>query len=282
MGNTLTLDVQPTDSIGSVKANLIQAREGIPGHHQRLSFGGRCLADRHSLAECQVGPDSTLHLALPLVGGGKKKSKGGKKGGGKKGSKKGGKKGSKKGGKKGSKKKGTGGEGEGDEGGEDEEDAEPAKVRGCFARVAVLMATFHQHPTLPCNFSEVLHIDTPFKKIRQLIAERYDHTVSDILIFEGEVKGTELVQTNEDDVEWDDTLDDFGVEGRMKLEAHDGPPTHTFYYDYCPVALDCSLLNLKTDAESQQLEVLQEKQNRRRMASEGSGSSLLSMRSLSP
>ena len=36
-----------------------------------------------------------------------------------------------------------------------QEDAEPAKVRGCFARVAVLMATFHQHPTLPCNFSEV-------------------------------------------------------------------------------------------------------------------------------
>ena len=27
MGNTLTLEVEPTDSIGSVKANLIQARE---------------------------------------------------------------------------------------------------------------------------------------------------------------------------------------------------------------------------------------------------------------
>ena len=40
----------------------------------------------------------------------------------------------------------------------------------------------------------------------------------------------------QDDVEWDDTLDDFGVEGRMKLEAHDGSPTHTFYYDYCPVS----------------------------------------------
>jgi len=42
-----------------------------------------------------------------------------------------------------------------------------------------------------------MHVDTPFKKIRQLIAERYDHTVTQILVFEGEIKGTELVQTNE-------------------------------------------------------------------------------------
>lgn len=269
-GNTLTLEVEPADSIGSVKATQIKDREGIPPQYQRLLFAGRCLEDANSFAECRIGPDATLHLALPLVGGGKKKSKGGKKG--KKGSKKAGKKG------KGSK-KGPKGAGEGDEGGADEEDAEPAKVRGCFARVAVLMATFHLHPTLPCNFSEVMHVDTPFKKIRQLIAERYDHTVTQILVFEGEIKGTELVQTNEDDVEWDDTLDDFGVEGRMKQEAYDGPPTHTFYYDYCPVALDCSLLNLKTDTESQQLEVLA---RRTSMASAGSGSSLLSMRSMSP
>lgn len=32
--------------------------------------------------------------------------------------------------------------------------------------------------------------------------QRYDHTISDILIFEGEVKGKELVQDDDDPPDW--------------------------------------------------------------------------------
>jgi len=67
-GTMFYVVVQGTDTVEYIKAK-IQYHQRIPIDEQKLHFRGKLLDDRRTVTDCNIQPDSMLHLSLRVIGG---------------------------------------------------------------------------------------------------------------------------------------------------------------------------------------------------------------------
>ena len=60
-GKTIAVEVEPSDSIGRVKAK-IREQEGVPVKEQRLIFRGKLLDNGQTLNDCKIQKDWIIAL----------------------------------------------------------------------------------------------------------------------------------------------------------------------------------------------------------------------------